>query len=149
KTEATSGRGNSKLAMRCSFCDREVLINPARAKAYRFCSRSCWAIATNKARALPDLELTCEWCGEKFTKPGNCTSNAKQGKYRFCGRRCSSEYRWADSEFRDKAVAGIKKVFTEEVRRGISERMKANNPMLQPEAREKVSQALAGRTFLA
>jgi len=126
----------------CPVCGKPFFPPHRLDRPQRACSPSCGAIlrARNetpeqkqlRSNPLPPLIFTCRVCGKTFTDP-------KRKKSReYCSRRCvaigtaGGNRGWVpDTTWREQASA----------------RMRARNPSRNPEAREKMTATLRGRTF--
>ena len=132
--------------IKCAFCQK-TFYSTRTDRVVRFCSRLCGArgIALEK----PDISITqpCEQCGTPLTfLPGT--------PRRFCNTSCSALWRnsqpweWLPEARAKFTAAGQAALSTTpaEVHAGwaqaSSERMTAQNPMHNPETREKVSTTL-------
>lgn len=70
-------KSSSKL-MNCLHCNKEVLVPPYRFDTFKYCSRSCGALAVRIAS-----KSTCLICGNEFE---HISSRATKAKY--CSRSC-------------------------------------------------------------
>jgi hypothetical protein len=94
--------------------------------------------------------MLCAWCQKEFTYRLN--GRAHNRKRRFCSQSCANSAKANLPESREASHHLIK--YAQATRPGskrpdVSQRMKHNNPMSDPDALEKMRQKLVGRTFLA
>ncbi len=141
-TPAPRAARHPPFSLICRVCGREVSVAWSRRRTAKYCSREC--CDTGQRAGLRAWQ--CETCGGTFYR------RDKFGKrrFRFCGRSCMGLWRWTQDGFRARAEAGIRAAAQDPQQRAASSaRMRANNPMTNPETREKMRRALRGRTFLA
>jgi len=74
-----------KKIVKCLNCGKEMELSPSKSRKY--CSNRCYHEA--KTKLTPMIEVTCEQCGKKFTRPKR---SIKGQVPRFCSRKCKSDY---------------------------------------------------------
>lgn len=158
-TEVTRRHGRSSVERCCEWCRKDFLTPSKGGSTARFCSRRCASMEKGSrpevkarlsaaAQKHPVLK-TCEWCGEPFSLASN--GKATQAR-RFCGTKCAASWRASQPEslkrFRD-AVTSVPHPLKGRKNPAASERMRLENPMRNPDVRERARLAKIGRTFLA
>ena len=142
---STRRTGDQKQVSRetrtCSACGSNFWIKAS--SKQRFCSHPC--SVGNTSRQAKMLGRTCEWCSSQFVVPSTSPK-------RFCDTRCSAKWRMTLPHIKEALRASIPR--SAATRRGVprpdaAERMRKNNPMNDPEVRERVRLKLVGRTFLS
>ncbi len=162
-----SARQAKMVSLQCEWCGKDFTLRAKlKCQNRRFCSVACAAhhrttrpgfIESAKDRmksmwaedymnssipAEDTVILKCERCQREFT--------ALRGRrHRFCQRSCAVRWRWEQPGLREKYVSSIRQSQSPGKRAASSSRMKVNNPVANPEIREKISRSLQGRTFLA
>lgn len=143
-----SPQEHSKITITCMYCGKQFQVSPRVKRKRTFCSRTC---ALAYQRELPRVTKQCAQCGQTFTfRSMGARNNAKR---RFCSTHCAATWRMAQpgrKERFDQAVAPFRGVVVRGKKNpAAAARMRTHNPMRDPQTREKVRQALTGRTFLA
>ena len=143
-----SQRKNSNRIIICLYCGKPDRASMRGRRQDKFCSQAC---AQAYRREQYRITKQCEQCGQRFAfRSSGARNNAKR---RFCGNRCAAIWRMAQpgrKEHFERTIAPFRGVTTRGKKNPIAAaRMKQNNPMQDPKAREKIRQSLKGRTFLA
>jgi hypothetical protein len=102
-----------KVKLFCLYCGREFSTYPAWANRVRFCCKNCriaWMREHIKEENNPnfkggDIELTCQWCGEKF-KVFRWRTNRK-----FCSHACYAKAQGFGKRTRFYTCVNCGKVF--------------------------------------
>lgn len=141
----------------CAYCGKAFMTYPKGSDTARFCSRSCASLdrSPESRKKLGDAHRKlmvahlCLQCGQIFLiKPTGQTA----AKRKFCSQKCNAIDRFRNTKLGQERARKMRQGgngWTGKKRPDVAERMRLQNPMCDPNIREKARSSLVGRTFLS